>query len=117
MDLSHTSGIATKESQKILREIIFVDFVQCAHDAEIQRDVAAVACYQDVSGMHIGMKKAVTEYLREENLHARARQLRHIDALLAQAFHLADGRTGHALHDHDLGAAKIPKHFWNEQQR
>ena len=34
--------------------------------------------------MHVGVEEAVAEHLREEDLHAGAREPRDVDALLAQ---------------------------------
>ena len=53
--------------------------------------------------MHVGVEEAVAKDLREEDRHAVARQLRDVDAGVAQALHLADRHAVHALHhDHVL---------------
>ena len=42
MDLRDTPVVAPEKGQEILRQVILVDFVERAHDAEVERDVAAV---------------------------------------------------------------------------
>ena len=72
---------------------------------------------QDVARVHVGVEEAVAKHLREENLHARARQLLDVDALLAQRRDLRDRRAVHALHHHHLGRAVVPVHLRHQQQR
>ncbi len=61
--------------------------------------------------MHVGVKKAVAEYLGKENLHAVVRELADVYALFTQQVDFANRGAVHALHDHDLLAAPIPMHF------
>ena len=67
--------------------------------------------------MHVGMKEAVAEHLREEDLHAGARERRDVDALLPQRRHLRDRRAVHALHHHHALRAVVPVHLGHAQQR
>ena len=71
--------VAAEEAEEVAGQIVFVGIVQTAHDAEIKRDIFAVACHLDVAGVHIGMKEAIAEHLGEEYLHAIACQLRDAD--------------------------------------
>src|SRR5258706_4375969 len=109
--------IAPEKGEEVLREVVLVHLVERAHDAEVERDVAAVGRHQDVPRVHVGVKEPVAENLREENLDAGTRELRDLDAQRAQFTHLADRHADHALHDHDLGAAEVPEYFRHEQQR
>ncbi len=113
--------IAAEEREEVLREEVLVALGQRAHDAEIDGDVLAVVRSvggdEDVAGMHVGVEVAVAEHLGEEELDAGAREPRDVDARLAQPVHLRDRYAGHPLHHHHLGAAVVPVHGGNEQQR
>ncbi len=60
--------IAAEEGDEILCKVVFVDIGERAHDAEIQRDIAAIRRHLDVARMHVGVKEPVAKYLRVENL-------------------------------------------------
>ena len=77
--------VAVEEGEEVLRQVVLVDLGERAHDAEVERDVAAVVGDQDVARVHVGVEEAVAEHLGEEDLHAGARERRNVDALLAQA--------------------------------
>ena len=72
MGQCHTAIIALEEGEEVLREVVLVDFVQRAHDAEVERNIAAVQVHQDVARMHVGMEETVAEHLGEKDLHASA---------------------------------------------
>ncbi len=67
--------------------------------------------------MHVGVKEAVAEHLREEDLDAGARELGDVHALAAQLLHLAHRRAAHSLHRHDRGRAPVPIHLRDDEQR
>ena len=67
--------------------------------------------------MHVGVEEAVAEHLREEDLDAGARELRDVDALLAQRRDLVHRRAVHALHHHHFFGAVVPVDLGHEQQR
>ncbi len=67
--------------------------------------------------MHVGVKEAVAEHLREEDLDAGAREPRNVHALPAQFFHLAHRRAAHSLHGHDGPRAEVPVHLRHCKQR
>ena len=77
------------------------------------RDVApgSPATHQDVAGVHVGVEEAVAEHLGEEDLDAVARELRDVDAGVAQALDLADRDAVHALHHHHVAVAVVPVHL------
>ena len=84
--LGHAPVVALEECEKILRQVVLVDVGERAHDAEIERDVLRRSARdENIARMHVGVKKAVAEHLGEKDLHAGARQLRDVDALLRAA--------------------------------
>src|SRR5450830_991649 len=107
--------ITIKERQEIARQIIFVGFIERAHDAEIECDITTIACHLDITWVHVGMKEAIAEYLSKEYFHAIAREFGDIDTEFAQLVYLADGDAIHALHHHHLFATPIPVDFWYQQ--
>ena len=120
VQLGHTFVVAPEEGHKVLRQILLVHLSQCADDAKVQRDVAAKGFGRqadlDVAGVHVGMKKAVAEHLGKKQRHPIARQLGDVHTRFAQAIHLANGHTVHALHDQDFGGAQVPPHLGDEHQ-
>ena len=76
----NTSVVALEKGQKVLCQIILIDIIQCANNAEIECDIAAIMGHQNIARMHVGVKEAVTEHLGEENLHAGTRQTIKVDA-------------------------------------
>ena len=99
----YTPVIAPKERQKVLRQIILVDGRQRAHDAEIERDVLTRGRNENVAGMHVGVEKAVAEYLGKKYFHAGAREPGDINALRTQRVDVRHWRAAHALHYHHFG--------------
>ena len=67
-------------------------------------------------GVHVGVEEAVAKDLGEEDRHAVARQLRDVDAGLAQPVDLADRHAHHALHHDHLRVAVIPQHLGDQHQ-
>ena len=63
--------VALEKGEKILRQIVFVEVGQGSHDAEIERDIApemrGIQAHENIAGVHIGMKKAISKYLRKKN--------------------------------------------------
>ena len=112
--------VAVEEGEKILRQIILVDIRQGADDAEIERDVAALAFAfgddKDVAGMHVGVEEAVAEDLGEKDLDTGAGQARNVHAFFTQRVDLRNHRAVHAFHDHHAGGAPVPVHFGQDQQ-
>ena len=94
---------------------------ECADDTEVQRNVAIEIvrpdAHQDVARVHVGVEEAIAEDLREENLHAIARELFQIDAGGAHAVELADGDTVDPLHHQHVAPAVVPVHLRDAQQR
>ena len=62
------------------------------------------------------MEKTIAEHLGEEYGDAITGQLGDVYASILQPLDLADRHASHALHDHHLGAAKVPKNLGNEHQ-
>src|SRR3546814_6921270 len=102
MKLRNTMVITPKKGQEILGKIVFVELRQRTYDAEVKRNVTPQGFrpvgHENVSGMHVGMKKAVAKDLRKENLDACSAQLAGIDTGRFQSFGLADRDAAHALH-------------------
>src|SRR3546814_6262385 len=71
MKLRNTMVITPKKGQEILGKIVFVELRQRTYDAEVKRNVTPQGFrpvgHENVSGMHVGMKKAVAKDLRKEN--------------------------------------------------
>ena len=67
VQLSHPLVIAAEERHKVLRQILFVHFGERAHNAEVERDVAAerlrIQTHLDIAGVHVGVEKTVAKYL------------------------------------------------------
>src|SRR5204862_4458367 len=70
----HAGVIASEKTEEVLREILLVHLGERAHDAEVERDIAALGRHQDVSRMHVRVKETVAEHLSEEDLDASARE-------------------------------------------
>src|SRR5271168_2276266 len=68
MHLGDGPVVALEESNQHLGEIDARLAIDPAHDAEIDHDKAAVPVDEQVSRMHVRMKKAVAENLDEERL-------------------------------------------------
>jgi len=62
------------------------------------------------------MEKAVAEDLREEDLHAVARELVHVDTRGAQLFGVRNAHAVHAFHDEHVRGAPVPEHLRHQQQ-
>ena len=120
MEFRNALVVAAEKRREVLRQIFFVVLGERAHDAEVQGDVAAKGlggqADLDVAGVHVGVEKTVTEHLREKKRHTIAGQLGNVHTRFAQAVHLADGHAVHALHDDDLGVAKVPNHLGDQHQ-
>ena len=120
VQLGHAFVVAPEKGGEILRQVLFVDLVERAHDAEVQRDVAAKGlgrqAHLDVAGVHVGVEKTVSEDLGEKDGHAVAGELFDVHPSLAQALHLVDGHALHALHDHHVGHAIVPDDLRNHHQ-
>ncbi len=103
-----------------MRQVVLVDLGERAHDAEVERDVAAktvtVGRDEDVARVHVGVEDAVAEDLREEDLDAGTRELLQVDTGFAQAADLADRDAVHALHGHHVMRAVIPENLGHFQQ-
>lgn len=78
----HALVVSAEKRQEVLRQIFLVKFRQRANDAKVQRDIAAKAlwlqAHHDVARVHVGVEKAVTEDLGEEQRHTIAGQLRNV---------------------------------------
>ena len=113
--------VAAEEREEVLRQEVLVALGQRAHDPEIDGDVLAVVRRrggdEDVARMHVRVEVAVAEDLREEELDAGAREPGNVHARLAQPLHLRDRDARHPLHHHHVGAAVVPVHLGDEQQR
>ena len=107
----HAGVIASEKTEEVLREILLVHLGERAHDAEVERDIAALGRHQDVSRMHVRVEETVSEHLSEKDLDARARELRDVHALPAQLVHLAHRSALHPLHRHDGARAEVPVHL------
>ena len=70
MHFSNATVVTLEEGQEILRQVVFVDFVERADNAKVQRYITAIARHQDVARVHIGMKETVAKNLRKENFNA-----------------------------------------------
>ena len=79
MQLRNPLVIASEKCGEVLRQVIFIDLGQRANNPEIQRNVLTqtVGFNADlyVSGVHVGMEKAVPKHLSEENSDAITRSL------------------------------------------
>ena len=120
MQLGYALVIAAKKCREVLRQIIFIDFGQGAHDTEIQRHVTTkggrVGADLDIARVHVGMEEAIAKHLGKKQGHAIFGKLWDVDTGLAQSFGMADGNAIHALHDQDIGAAIFPNHLWDQDQ-
>src|SRR5579864_1829355 len=98
--------VAPEERQEVLREIALVALRQRAHDAEVERDVPGVIgrvdADEDIARVHIRVKKAVAEHLREEDFDAGAREALEIDAGGDEIGDAPDRYARHPLHDENL---------------
>ncbi len=120
VQFGHPAVVAPEEGEEVLRQVVLVELGQRADDAEVERDVAvevgAFTTDQDVARMHVGMKEAMAEHLREEDLDAFARQLLQVDAGLAHLVHASDRNAVHALHRQHVHGAGTPVHLGHPQQ-
>ena len=73
MGIRHRPIIAVEECQKVLGEIALVPVAEGPHDTEIDGPILAFRAYEDIPGMHVGVKKAITECLGEKDLDAIVR--------------------------------------------
>ena len=109
--------VAAEEGEEVLRQVVLVAVGQRPDDAEIEGDVAAVRGNEDVARMHVGMKEAVAEDLREKDLDPGCREFRQADTIGAEPVDLRNRRPLHPLHDHDGPRAVVPVHLGHDQQR
>ena len=73
MHLGNAPIIALEKREKILRQIVFIDFGKRAHDAEVERDIVPAGRDENIARVHVGVKKTVAEYLSKKNLDTGAR--------------------------------------------
>src|SRR6266705_210836 len=106
--LRHAPVVALEKSEEILREVLLVDLGERAHDAEVERDVAAFGRDQDVSRVHVGVEEAVAEHLGEENLDSGASELRDVHTLPASSSARSSTITGNIPGRRILTAASVP---------
>ena len=112
--------IAAEEGEEVLRQVVFIEIVERADDAEIECNVTTEGIGGDrhlnIPWMHVGVEKAVAENLCEENLDAIARQFFQVDAGSNQSVGLRNRDAVHALHHDDRRRAIVPVHFRHDQQ-
>src|SRR5690606_6263130 len=110
---SHAAIIPPKEREEVLREVMLIAYVERAHDAEIDGDVArplrARHVDEDVARMHVGVKEIVPEDLREEDLDAVLGEAFDVRPAAAKLLHVADRDAADSLHRQHVGAAVIPE--------
>ncbi len=110
--------VTLEKREKVLSQVVFIEIRQGPDNAEIECDVTPkvrrIKADLNIARVHVGVEKAVTKHLGEENLHAFACQLRDIHAGCAQRLDLADRHADHALHDEHSGRAKLPVHLGHE---
>src|SRR3546814_5384090 len=72
MKLRNTMVITPKKGHEILGKLVFVELRHRTYAAEVKRNVTRQGFrpvgHENVSGMHVNMKKAVAKELRNENL-------------------------------------------------
>src|SRR5579864_4233182 len=111
MQRRDTVIVALEKGKEVLRQIVFVEIRQRTDDAEIKRDIPSemrrIETHLDVARVHVGVKEAVAEHLREEDLDTFTRQLWNIDARGPQRLDLADRHTDHPLHHEHAGRAEL----------
>ena len=107
MRRGHAVVVAVEEGEEVDGEVAFVVVRKAAHNAEIQRDIAAFIVHQNIARVHIGVEKAVFEHLGEEDFHAIARQPFQIHAAPLQLGHFGNRRAVHPLHGHHAFAAIV----------
>ena len=76
-----------------------------------------LVAHKNIAGVHIGMEKAVAEYLRKEHLYAALCQQLHVGILLFQRLDIGYGNTVDALHHQHIDTTVVRIHFRDIQHR
>ncbi len=62
------------------------------------------------------MKKSIPKNLSKKYLHPRGSELFKVNIVGFKFIQLADWNPRHALHDHHIGATKVPIHLRDDKQ-
>ena len=80
--------VALEEGKQVARQVVLILRGQAADDAAVDGDVLRILrrdrADENVAGVHVGVEKAVTEDLGEEQFNAALGQLLHVGALIGQ---------------------------------
>ena len=120
MQFSHAFVITPEKGCEILRQVFLVDLGECAHNAEVQRDVSPESGWfnadLNVARVHVGMKKAIAKNLGKKEGDAVTREFGNVNPGRTQTLDLVNGHAPHALHDHHIRHAVVPEHFRDQHQ-
>ncbi len=112
VQLRDASIVVIEERREVGRQIVLIARFERADDAEIDGRIAwvlgIIEQHEDVAWVHVGMEEVVAECLRKEDLDTVLREPLNIGAATLQLLDIVDEHAMHALHHHDILAAKVP---------
>ena len=104
--------VAIKEREEVVGQVPLILRAQCANNAEINgsvfRFVGICHDHENISRMHVGVKKIVAKYLGEENFDAVLSEKLNVSPSLSKRRHVADRYAVDTLLYQHFGSAKIP---------
>ena len=108
MDLRHPHVISPDEAIEDFRQEPALLAPEPPHDAEIDGDNAARLVDEEISLMHVGVKKPVAQRRAQERLNERARQSARIKSELGQAFGIGKRNPVDPFHRHHFARGAVP---------
>ena len=117
MHLGNLAVIAGQKAGQHVGQEIAGLLVEPAHDAEIDRDDAALGVHEGVARMHVGMEEAVPEHLIEEGGGGLAQDFRGVQPHFLQRFQIVDPGAAHPLDGHDPRGGPAPVHGRDPEAR
>ncbi len=101
-----------KKSEQVACQVVLVFRGQAADDPAVNGNILRAprvdGADEDVAGVHVGVKEAVAENLREENFHAALGEHFHVGALVGKGRQIRDLNSVDALHHQHFWPAPVP---------
>ena len=117
MHLRGAAIVARDEAVEDLGEEAPLLRADAPHDAEIDRDDAAVVVHEQIAGMHVGMEEAVAQRVAQEGLHHRAAELLEVEALRHQRLAIGKARALHPFERQHVAGRAVPVDAGNAEIR
>src|SRR5215475_13908617 len=102
--------VAGDEAEQYLGEESSFSRAQSSHDAKVDRYQASVGVDEQIAGVHVGMKKAITKRVAQEGLDQGAAEPWEIQVPRRQRRTVAEWRAVDPLHRQHIARRIVPFH-------